>query len=97
MRHFLNRRLGPQPVAVTSLSRRLQLARTPLHPVRGAGTSQRLATPDWATARTEALTTIATTAETKLNPTPLALGEAVLLNRHEAPVRRFLDMELRLW
>lgn len=97
MRHFLITRLGPQAIAVTSLPRGLQQASSPLHPVRGAGASQRLATPNRATARTQALAAIATTAETKLDPTPLALREPVLLNRQEAPVRRFLDMELRLW
>jgi hypothetical protein len=55
---------------------------------------QRLTPAYGPTRRAETLPPIATTAEAKLNSTPLAESEPVLLGRHEAPCRRFLDTEL---
>jgi hypothetical protein len=96
MRHFLNRRLGPLSVAVPGLTRRLQPPSASFDPVRGARASKRVAPLLGSAPIAKPLTAITAIAETKLNATPLAQREPVLLHE-QTPLRRFLDMELRLW
>lgn len=97
MRHFLTRELAPLPIAVPGLPHRLQAPSARLHPVRGAGATNRLTPPRRTTPVAQALPAIATTADAKLNSTPLADGEPVLGRRQRAPCRRFLDMEPEPW
>ena len=97
MRHFLRSDLGPKPIAVPSLTCRLELSRPMLGPVRCAGSAHRLAPSRRAALSAEPLPPIATTAETKLNLTPLAEREPVLGRGQSAPCRRFLDMEREPW
>jgi hypothetical protein len=93
MRHFLVRELAPEAIAVPGLSHRLQASSPGLHPINGRRAAQRLVPAYWPTGRAETLAPIAAAADAKLNATPLAEGEPVLLGRHEAPCRRFLDTE----
>jgi hypothetical protein len=81
-------------VAVARLSNRLKAARPRRDPVGGASAANRLAPLLRPASATQALAAIATTAETKLNSTPLAAREPVFRRRQETPCRRFLDMEL---
>jgi hypothetical protein len=96
MRHFLLSELVP-PVSVSRLSGRLKPAGAGLDAVRRSGSAERITPLLWPASGAEPLPTIASAAETQLNPTPPAEREAVLLRRQETPCRRFLDMELRLW
>ncbi len=93
MRHFPLREFGLQAIAVPGLSYRLEPACARLDPVRGSRATNRLTPPRRPALIAQALPPIATTADTKLNSTPLAAREPVLGRRQQAPCRRFLDME----
>jgi hypothetical protein len=97
MRHFLRGELVPTPVAVAGLASRMEAVGPELEPVRGTGAAERLAPPEGPAVGAEPLAAIALAAEAKLDPTALAEREAVGRGRHEAPCRRFLDVEPGLW
>ena len=94
MRHFLTQKFVPEAIPVPSLPHRLQPSRPWLDPVRGPRPPNRLTSPRGAALVAQTLPPIATTADSKLDSTPLATCEPVLGRRQETPCRRFLDMEL---
>jgi hypothetical protein len=96
MRHFLHQELA-SPFAVPSLSCRVQPASSRLPPVLRARTPNRFSSLVGSTARAESPTTIAASAESKLNATPSTDDKPKILRQHLTPRRRFLDMELALW
>jgi hypothetical protein len=96
MRHFLLSELV-QLLPVSRLPDRLKTASSSLDAIRRSSAAERIAPLLRPAVGTEALAPIASAAETKLDPTPPAEREAILLRRQETPCRRFLDMELRLW
>lgn len=96
MRHFLGLKFALAP-SVSGLPRRLQSAGTQLAPVPNPSATNRVSALLAATRTTEALSSIATAAEAKLNPTAPTDNEPIAFQRQGAPSRRFLDLELRLW
>jgi hypothetical protein len=97
MRHFRIGELAPQPLAVARLTSRMEAAGPGLAQVCGARAAEGLAAEDGPADGAEPLAPVAPAAEAKLDPTARAEREAVGRGRHEAPCRRFLDMEPGLW
>ena len=93
MRHFLRNELVPA-LAVAGLACSLKASRPKTPAIQGGCPTERISTLRVLARLAEALTPVTTGAESKLDPTPLAESEPVLLWRHETPCRRFLDMEL---
>ena len=71
----------------------MEAAGSELAPVDGAGTTEDLAASEGPARGAQSLATVAPATEAKLDPTTRAEREAVRRGRHEAPCRRFLDME----
>src|SRR6187549_2311081 len=97
MRHFLIRELVPEAIAVPSLPHGLEASSPRLDPVRGPRTPDRLTSARRSASVAQTLPPIATTANPKLDSTPLADREPVFLRSHDTPCRRFLDTEPGSW
>ena len=95
MRHFRDVKLV-LACSIAGLARRLEAPSSELDSVPAACTPKRISPALEAAAPTEPLTPIATAAKTKLDPTKPAHDEPIAFQRHGAPGRRILDMELRL-
>ena len=94
MRHFLTKKFVPEAIPVPSLPCRLQPSIPRRDPICGSLAPDRLTSPRRAALVAQTLPPIATTADSKLDSTPLAEREPVLLRPQDTPCRRFLDMEL---
>lgn len=95
MRHFRRGRLG-LTIAVPGLPYRMQATRAKLPAVPLAGASNRVSSLRWRACGAEALPAVATGADPELGVTPAARCEPINLRRQPDPMRRFLDMELRI-
>jgi hypothetical protein len=97
MRHYLRGEVGNEPIAIPRLPSGMQAPGAELAAVHHPGASERLPPPSATALGAERLAAIAAAAESKLNPTTPAAREPILLQCHETPWRRFLDMGLRPW
>jgi hypothetical protein len=96
MRHFLTAKLVLAG-SIAGLTGRLQASSSELDSVPAAGAANRISAALEAAALTEPLPPITTVAEPKLDSAKRANDEPIAFQRHGAPGRQFLDMELRLW
>jgi len=95
MRHFLSAKLVPAH-SIAGLTGCLQTPSAELDPIPAACAANRISAPLEAAGAAEPLPSITTAAEAKLDPTKPADDEPIAFQRHGAPGRQFLDMELRL-
>jgi hypothetical protein len=94
MRHFLCAELVPLAIAIAGLPCGMEALGPARAPVGCARSTHRLATLQRPARQAVALPTVTPIAESKLDPTPPARDEPKLFRRHQAPCRRFLDIEL---
>jgi hypothetical protein len=96
MRHFRSREFAPA-FAVPRLPYRVQPPSTELRLVTRPRSSNRVAPLLAGAVHAEPPAAITAPAESKLDAAPPAGEKPKKFRRQEAPCRRFLDMELRLW
>jgi len=96
MRHFRSREFAPS-LAVPCLPNRVQPPSTELRLVTRPCAPNRVAPLLAGAVRAEPPAAITARAESKLDAAPPAGDKPKKFRRQEAPCRRFLDMELRLW
>jgi hypothetical protein len=88
MRHFLIRELGA-PIAISSLSCRLQTTTAARNPIHRARASDRLPALLWSALEAEAPTAITTRASPELDPTASANEDPKSVRRHELQTADF--------